>query len=204
MEPVISALITLILGTIFGGWLQKVLYMPKVKIEFGNNGAFEHDGGFYASVTVTNKGLTAATDCIGSITFYGLKKEDVLSEEDVYERENLPTKVDEQLLVAENFRELDRAPLCWAHIGNPDKLTINPEMKTLLDVFKAVLNENTNTWYLAIPTEVGWKKLRARLKDGNYRGRILVSPANGKPCTKDFEIVASNTASNDKPRLIIK
>jgi hypothetical protein len=204
-EPWINALagslFGLIIGSVFGSWIQRMLYRPKVHIEVTHESPYEHEGGFFVSVAVTNKGENAATDCLGSITFIDLSRKSLLNPKDAVSREHLPVEAEEQLLTPDNFREIDREVLCWAHIGNPDKFTVNPGMKTLLDVFKAIYSKETAQWYLAIPTETGWKKLRTRLKDGHYRGKILVSPSNGKPSIKKFQILSSKESDENKPKL---
>lgn len=203
-EPWINALVGsvvgLLVGSVFGSWLQRLLYMPHVRIEVTHESPYEHEGGFFVSVAVTNTGENAASNCLGSITFDNLSPDALLDPKQAASNEHLPVEVEEQLLTPNNFREIDREVLCWAHIGNPDKFTINPKMKTLLDVFKAIYDKEEKRWYLAIPTEKGWAKLRTRLKDGNYEGSILVSPSNGKPYERKFHIRSSRESNESKPQ----
>jgi hypothetical protein len=209
-EPWIDALagsvFGLVMGGLLGSWLQRLFYRPRVKIEIGHQSRYDHKGGFFISVAVTNKGANAAVDCLGSITFENLSADALLDPEHAVSDENLP-KVERnqpvqpgQLLTPRDFREIDREVICWAHGGNPDKFTINPGMKTLLDVFKAIYSAETGQWYLAIPSEQGWKKLRTRLKDGNYNGKIIVSPANGKPSASKFCILSSEESADKRPK----
>ncbi|TET41364.1 MAG: hypothetical protein E3J66_05400 [Dehalococcoidia bacterium] len=205
LNTLISAIIGLAVGTVFGGWLERVLYRPRVTIEIVSESTYVRKEGKYVSVVVSNKGRTAAIDCIGSISIDELSREALLSPNDAVKDEKLPLdpdyklKPDDQLLTRESFREIDREPLCWAHIGNPPTYTVNPGTKTLLDVFKAIERDTSDGWYLIIPSEAGWKKLRARLKDGDYHGRLVVSPANAPPTIREFKIVPSS----EGPRLVL-
>lgn len=195
LSTIISAIIGLVIGTLFGGWVERILYRPRVVIEIESESPYVRQEGKYVSVVVSNRGRTAAIDCVGSISIDELSPNALLTPYDAANDEKLPLepklKLKDQLLMPESFREIDRELLCWAHIGNPPTYTINPGTKTLLDVFKAIERDTSEGWYLIIPTEAGWKKLRARLKDGNYHGRIVVSPKNGPPKIREFEIKPS-------------
>jgi len=212
-EPWIDALagsvFGLLVGGLFGSWLQRLFYRPRVKIEIGHESRYDHKGGFFISVAVTNNGANAAVDCLGSITIENLSADALLDPEHAVPDEYLP-KVERdqpvqpgQLLTPNDFREVDREVICWAHGGNPYKFTINPGMKTLLDVLKAIYSEQRNLWYLAIPSDQGWKKLRTRLKDGNYNGKIVVSPANGKPSARRFRILSSKESTDKRPKFAL-
>ena len=72
-------------------------------------------------------------------------------------------------------------------------------MKTYLDVMKIVRDELTNSYYLVIPSESGRKKIRARLKDIDYEGEVIVSPENGSPKTQKFIIRSSKASGDGKP-----
>lgn len=204
-QIIVSSISALIVGGIIGSWIQRILYRPKVLIEVSHSSPFEHEGGFYISVAVTNKGANAAQDCLGAITIHNLSSEDILSPNDkiIIENENLSNDATRLLLTPKNFREIDRELLCWAHIGNPDKFKVNPGMKTLLDVMKAIYNKKTNEWYIVIPTEEGWNTLRARLKDKNYAGEIIVSPSNGSPHVRKFKVINSYESNENKPKFLL-
>ncbi|KAF5428943.1 hypothetical protein C5S39_09890 [Candidatus Methanophagaceae archaeon] len=210
LSPLISAIIGLVVGTLFGGWLERILYRPRVVIEIESESPYLRGEGKYVSVVVSNKGQTAAIDCVGSISIDELSPDALLSPNDALEDEKLPLEPKlepkDQLLRSESFREINRELLCWAHIGNPPTYTINPGTKTLLDVFKAIERDTSDGWYLIIPSEAGWKTLRVRLKDGNYHGRLVVSPKNGPPKIKEFEIRPSSEAKPPLkgPQLVLK
>lgn len=209
LNALISTIIGLVVGTLFGGWIERILYRPRVIIEIESESPspYVQKERKYVSVVVSNKGRIAAIDCVGFISIDDLRRDALLSPKDAEKDEKLPLesiyqrKPVPQLIKPEYFgRPPDRELLCWAHLGNPTTYTINPGVKTLLDVFKAIKRDSSGEWYLMIPTEAGWKKLRARLKDGNYRGRLAVSPANGPQTIREFEI----EPSSEGPKLVLK
>jgi hypothetical protein len=209
LNALISTIIGLVVGTLFGGWIERVLYRPRVIIEIESESPspYVQKERKYVSVVVSNRGRTAAIDCVGFISIDDLSPDALLSPEDVEKDEKLPLESNHQLKPVHQLlkpkyfgRSLDRELLCWAHLGNPTTYTINPGAKTLLDVFKAIKRDSSDEWYLMIPTEAGWKKLRARLKDGNYHGRLAVSPANGPQTIREFEI----EPSSEGPKLVLK
>jgi len=198
----IIATISLLVGTLFGSRLQRLLTHPRVTIESTSD--LKANNIKCVSIVVSNKGRTAAEKCVGSITFDNLTKDMLLAHEKAVDHEDLPESPngDHGGLTPNSFRPIDRERLCWAHITNPDKYDINPGSKTLLDIFKAIKRKDSNQWYLIIPSENGWKKIRARLIDRNYCGKLIVSPANYKPTVKSFIIEPSREEEGPTLKLI--
>ena len=103
MESFVNAILGLILGTLFGGWIERILYRPKVRMEVKGCSIYEHENGAFASVLVVNRGATAALKCRGAITFQNLDRDSILDPKDAISDEKLPYKSEDQLLAPKNF-----------------------------------------------------------------------------------------------------
>ena len=195
LEQVTGALISLIIGTLLGSELTRFLYRPRVFIRYEDVSPLKTPDGVHWTILVANFGRTVASDCKGIITIDGLTKEDLLNVADADPNEILPTYKSEstdlefprpQYLAPDFFRSIRNENLAWAGVGNPAKISINPGTTENLDVFK-VQNAHTGS-YVLVPSGLGWRKLRARIKSINLIGRIMVCPANEFPTVINFSL----------------
>ncbi len=144
--------------------------------------------GLYWSLQIENYGRTVAKDCIATITLIGISEKDILSAEKISLSENLPQyrneSIDlatprEQIVSASHFRPLKRTSLCWAKLGNPDKIDINPGVSQSVDLCKYQIGDEIN--YFIFPSEMGWRRLRVRLTGKKISGYVLICLSNEFP-----------------------
>jgi len=194
IDVILNPVVNLILGTLLGGWLERRLYRPKLRIQLSSNSKMHADGRYLLSLRVKNIGRTAARECIGAISIHDLIGADIISQKDITWREYIPknskdvNQPNPQAVSHDNFREIDSEVICWGEFGNPAAKTINPGLSALLDFMMAARNPTDGSWYLIFPSELGWSTLRVRLKDRNYHGTVTVSPSNGRPEIRFFTI----------------
>ncbi len=196
-NQILGALIGLIIGTLLGNEISRILNKPKVKVRFKNISPLTTKNGKFWSILIVNFGRTVATNCNCFITLFDISKEDIINENLADKDEDLPSysyeKIDiqfprEQFVSQEKFREIKNESLCWSKHGNPDAIDINPGVVESLDVCKCQSSTDQKSWYLIFPSEEGWRKVRIRLKLKAVSGRIFICPSNEFPTLVDFKI----------------
>ena len=207
-NQVIGALAGLVIGTLLGNEISRFLYRPRVIIRFKEISPLYSKDGFFWSIVVANHGRTAASNCIGTITIKDLPKENILGPADAMVDEALPKYEDEDidldyprspLITPDKFRDIKNCTLCWSQLGNEPRIDINPGTTQTLDVCRVQFNTQKQFWYLVLPSERGWRKVRLRMKVTNIKGRILICPSNEFPTVLDFEI---KQKKNEEPIFI--
>ena len=198
LDQISAAFISLVIGTLLGSELTRLLYRPRVFIRYREISPLHAPDGIHWTVQVANFGRTVASDCKGVITIDGLQKDDFLPIEEAIADEILPSYKNEQLdmefpraqhLAPDFFREIKNEEVSWAATGNPAKISINPGITENLDIFK--VQESADGQYILIPSGTGWRKLRARLRQKSIAGRIMVCPSNEFPTVMLFELTFS-------------
>ncbi|MDH6310072.1 hypothetical protein M2451_002962 [Dysgonomonas sp. PFB1-18] len=197
----------LIIGTLLGAEISRFLYRPNVIIRFERLQPLFSDNGFFASVIVANRGRTASINTQGKVTLFFDDKnlmEPSLFNFDAFET-SLPTyrlenlKMDfprHQLITPEKkVKEIKNVSLCWATLGNPEKVEINPGASEALNIFRAQLyidnDNNQKFWYLIFPCEQGWRKVRCRIMlktNDSIKGKLFICPSNTFPTVKKIHI----------------
>lgn len=182
-----ASLVSLVIGGIIGGELTRYLYKPKVVVRYQRTSPLYDGTGKFLSVKFINKGRSVATNCVATITLRGLSADNILEACDVVSEENLPNFEDslnndtvrKQILQRKYFRTFDDEQLCWSNLGNPCQIDINPGITAQLDVCKFQIGKGFN--YIIIPSEFGWRLLRARVKALHIRGKIKICSSNEFP-----------------------
>lgn len=207
-EKVITAVIGLCVGTLMGNEISRFLYRPRVIIKFKKLEPMQMEDGFFWSIQIANMGRTVASKCVAHISLQNLKISDIVEQNDAVLEEGLPKYSEEkidleyprhQLVSITKFRDISHCSLCWSRLGNPEEIDINPGTLCGLDICRVQYHKEKQYWYLIFPSEKGWRKVRIRIKAKNYKGRILVCPANNFPTMLDFEIKINDL---DQPTLI--
>lgn len=161
------------------------------------------------SVVVTNEGRSVARNCQGTITFEALeievgaskKKVKTLSEKDLFAIDQTKTLgqlgiplqkfnvVGEEtyLLKPGSFRPIENEFLAWSRVGNPVSIDICPNTFAMLDVCRVIKGEKR----IDIPSENGWRSVRAALKKRRYAIRIAVVAENARRVQKGFIVEPS-------------
>jgi hypothetical protein len=145
------------------------------------------------AIRVTNFGRTTANRCVGMLTFIDLHHEDVLGEESIATLEKLgvdPDKFDVHgdetfLMKGGNFRPITNELTAWSRVGNPVTIDIFPQTYAMLDVCRFMRG---STPQLHLPSERGWKSVRAALKSKPYRIQVTVVGENARAATRTFRI----------------
>ena len=196
VEQVIGAFVSLLIGTLLGKEITRYLYKPKVFIRYKNLSPLTTEDGCFWSIKVANLGRTVAKDCIGTITLLDMDRSKLMDVSEADSLESLPEYKEEnitldfprfQIMSPATFRLIESEPLCWAELGNPQRLDINPGMTQQLDVCKIHFGKVGN--YIIFPSEHGWRKIRIRTKIRNIKGRIMICPSNEFPTPINFRIV---------------
>jgi hypothetical protein len=194
-DQVTGALLSLFVGTLLGREITRWLDRPRVYIRYENVAPLNTNDGIHWTIRVVNLGRTAATDCKGIISLHSIEAGDLVDLNEAYPDELLPLYRDEkvdmsfprqQILSRSCFRQISRECLPWAASGNPSHITINPGVTELLDVFKVQLPEKGG--YIILPSESGWRQLRARIRKRDILGEIMICPANDFPSIIIFEL----------------
>jgi len=194
-QELTSALISLIVGTLLGSELTRWLYRPNVVIRYEDVDPLHTEDGVHWSIKVANLGRTVATDCKATITIDELQQSDLLDTQEADAKEILPDYREEnadlsfprpQQIGRKFFRPINGASLAWACLGNPPELSINPGITEVLDVFK--IQQCSRGPYVCLPTEAGWRRLRARIKARPLSGRIFICPSNEFPTLIMFRL----------------
>ena len=187
-DQLLSAFISLLVGTLLGREITRWLYRPRVFIRYKDITPLITGDGVHWSIKVANLGRTVATSCKGTITIDDLSSEDLMAPNEAYENESLPKYQEEgrdlsfpreQIIDPRYFREISSECLSWAALGNPSVISINPGITEILDVFKVQHPEKGG--YISMPTELGWRRLRARVKAKDLSGKIMICPSNEFP-----------------------
>lgn len=194
LDSIVGSLASLLIGTLLGAEVSRFLYKPKVIIRYKEIEPLYTDDGIFWSLSVENLGRTVATNCTGRLTLYNVVSSDVLDPSDAIATEDLPSyrheNIDlefprEQIVKPRYFRQLRTTSLCWAKLGNPDLLDINPGISQALDLCK--FQRCSTGSYFIFPSEFGWRRLRLRLRSAHFRGRVHICPSNEFPTLVDFE-----------------
>ena len=195
LEVVISAFVSLAIGTLLGSEITRWLYRPRVFIRYEDTAPLHTKDGVHWTIKVANVGRTQAIDCKGIITIYGVDSEDLLNVNQAHPDEILPSYSNEkldldfprtQVIDPKYFRNIDSESLTWAAMGNPPTISINPGITEMIDVFK-VQNPEAGG-YVIVPSEAGWRRLRARIKPKLLRGKIMICPSNEFPTMIFFQL----------------
>lgn len=189
-DSVLASLISLIIGTLLGSEVTRFLYKPRVIIRYKDVEPLHCPDGVFWSLCVENLGRTVATQCIGILTLYDLAEEMIMSTASVTDEEQLPDYPTEalrlsfprdQIVQPGHYRRVRGASLCWAKLGNPDTLDINPGVTQVVDLCKF-----QKGGYFVFPSEFGWRRVRVRIRAQRIRGRIQICPSNEFPTIIDF------------------
>lgn len=208
-EQLISALVSLLVGTLLGKEITRWLYRPRVSVKFKGISPLAARDGIHCTIKVVNIGRTEAKNCKATISIYNLIESDLVHEDEACLSEILPDYKEEgislsnprkQLLNPAYFRIIDGEPLPWARLGNPGSLTINPGISELLDVFK-IQSDGDKLLYTILPSELGWRNLRARIKIRELSGKIMICPSNEHPTLIEFKLSFDDFF---KPQFLVK
>ena len=208
LEELTSALISLAVGTLLGAEVTRWLYRPRVFIRYEDVAPLDADDGIYWTIKVANLGRTVANNCKGIITIDSLCQTDLLESSEANPEENLPEYPEEsadkiyprlQLINPKYFRKINGESLAWATLGNPATISINPGVTEMLDVFK--VQNNKDGIYITMPSEHGWRRLRARIKQRDLSGRIMICPSNEFPTLIYFRLTFN---SDGKSVFVVK
>ena len=191
----VASIFIFALGGLLGTELYRFLYRPKVNIRYEDVEPLHSTHGTFWSITVINLGRTVATSCEGVIILHDLNPSDLIDVTEASSYEELPDYPDEdtgetiprpQLLGRDTFRPVKGASVCWAKLGNPDSVDINPGTTETLDVCR--LEKSGTRPYLIFPSEKGWRRVRMRVCPRSLSGRILICPSNEFPTEVEFHI----------------
>ncbi|HYJ30703.1 MAG TPA: hypothetical protein VEW25_10225 [Allosphingosinicella sp.] len=189
-DSLTGSLISLVIGTLLGSELMRFLYKPRVIIRYKNVEPLHCADGVFWSLCVENLGRTVASQCIGTLTLYDIVPDQIVSPELVTSEECLPDYPTEalrlsfprdQIVLPHYYRPVRSASLCWAKLGNPDTLDINPGVTQSIDLCKF-----QKDGYFIFPSEFGWRRVRARVRSQRICGRIQICPSNEFPTLIDF------------------
>lgn len=214
-ESVFSSFISLTIGTLIGSEVTRYFYKPRVIVKYKNLAPLDDINGVYWSLQIENYGRTVAKQCVAVVTLYDVSATDLVNTEDVDALENLPQYRNEnidietprkQIVSKDHFRPLTRVSLCWAKLGNPDMIDINPGISQVVDLCK--FHKNGDKSYFIFPSEDGWRRIRVRIIPRQIRGHILICPSNEFPTRVNFEIMVSDNGESQmtakKPGMLYK
>lgn len=197
-EEFVSALIGLLVGTLFGNELSRYLYKPRVKVRLNDVSPLKTKDGEFFSIGFINVGRSEATNCSGYISLKDITSDKIMDPSKASLDESLPSYSYEnldishprsQMITPNKFRHVKHEAICWAHQGNPDQININPGSVQALDICK-VQRYKDNKWYLIFPTERGWRNVRLRMEfKTDVYGRLFLCPSNEFPTITDFKII---------------
>lgn len=182
-------------GGLVGKEVYRYLDKPKVVIRIQKQVLFAQEDGYFVSVRIANAGRTAAEKCVGTITMYGIADESIVDPTESAVNENLHEYREEnyqfenprpQFVTKGSEYPLVDEPLCWADLGNPHIVNINPGTTHRLDICK-YFNDGQNKYFI-FPSDRGWRKLRVRVRADKITGRILICPSNDFPTAAYFEL----------------
>lgn len=191
----ISSILIFAVGGVLGLEFSRLRYRPRVNIRYEDVAPLYSNTGTFWSVKVINIGRTAATECACVMTIPDIEKEDLLDTTDASAYEDLPEYPTEdkgaeiprpQILSRSHYRPVRTVSLCWARLGNPAHVNVNPGTTETIDVCKIEKAERQT--YFIFPSENGWRQLRTRIYAKPLWGRILVCPSNEFPTQLDFKI----------------
>lgn len=145
------------------------------------------------AIRVTNVGRTTARRCVGMLTFIDLLHEDVLSEESILTLAKLGVDADKFdvhgeetfMMKGGNFRPVTNELTAWSRVGNPVTIDIFPQTYAMLDVCRYMRG---TTPQLHLPSERGWKSVRAALRSKPYRIQVTVVGENAHAAVGRFRI----------------
>ena len=211
----LSSFVSLTVGTLLGAEITRLFYRPKVIVKYKNIDPLEDKTGIYWSIQVENYGRTVAKECSAVISLYNINIDDMVAAEDIDSNEELPEYRNEnidietprkQIVNKDHFRPLNRVSVCWAKLGNPDVIDINPGISQSVDLCKFHSHGLYN--YFVFPSEDGWRRVRVRIKARNLKGHILICPANEFPTRVDFMISIMEDGKSEfkaiKPNFLYK
>ena len=191
----LSSFVSLTVGTLLGAEVTRLFYRPRVIVKYKNIDPLEDKTGVYWSIQVENYGRTVAKECSAVISLYDISIDDLVATEDTDSNEELPEYRNEnidietprkQIVNKDHFRLLNRVSVCWAKLGNPDVIDINPGISQSVDLCKFHRHGPYN--YFIFPSEDGWRRVRVRIKARDLKGHILICPTNEFPTRVDFVI----------------
>lgn len=198
LSDIESSLVSLLIGGLLGRELFRILDKPSVTIQYRKPITFRQEDGQFLSIRVGNVGRNAAEKCSCTLTVFNLDPETILEPSEAEAYENLHEYREEkpdlefpryQIIQPGSEREILSDSLCWAALGNPPQVQINPGTTQTIDICK--LFKKGEREYFIFPSESGWRRVRIRIKAAvQLRCRILVCPANDYPTPLDFEIFA--------------
>ena len=196
---VVGPLFSFLIGGLLGKELYRYLDKPKVTIRVRRPVLFAQEDGYFISIKIANAGRTAAESCIGTMTLFDIANEQIINAEESAINENLHEYREEnyqftnprpQFVTRDSMYQLSNEPLCWADLGNPPSISINPGTTHRLDLCKFFCTQNES--YFIFPSDRGWRRVRTRLKAEAIRGRVLICPANDFPTPAYFTINIDN------------
>ncbi|MBI2304491.1 MAG: hypothetical protein HYU86_07065 [Chloroflexi bacterium] len=143
----------------------------------------------YWRLEIKNKGRKAALNCTPTLSLHGVQPQDVMCGI-VSSSSNPPILI--------NWG----AGVCWSCIGNPPTFTIHPGGGGAgVDIYRVhhPLQPDPDSGArippeeaaIEIPTENGWKPLRAKLKIKPYNGTVSVSAENHKPIQRKIQLLSN-------------
>ena len=195
LNDISGALVSLLIGTLLGTEITRFLYRPKVRVRYSKISPLHVKDGTHWSINVANLGRTVASNCKAVIYLQGIEPEVLLKLHEANPNEFLPSYSEEsgnisfprpQSIGREKFRPIAGANLAWAKLGNPDSIDINPGVTELLDICK--VQDSDKGRYVIFPTELGWRRVRCRIRSSKIAGKVLVCPSNEFPTVLNFEL----------------
>lgn len=150
------------------------------------------------AIVVTNDGRSAARNCTGMLSIDDLEKEDVLGEPDVLTLAEAGLSLakfdvvgpETFLMKAENFRSITNELVAWSRIGNPVEISLHSQTYAMLDVCRYMKMPRLQ---YHIPSERGWKAVRAALRPRSYHMTLTVVAENARPVSRSFLMQALPT-----------
>jgi hypothetical protein len=202
---ILPPLFSLLIGGLLGKELYRVLDKPRVIIQYKRYVLFKQEDGYFLSIKIANAGRSSAVNCIGTLTIFNIENDEIINPDECEIFENLHEYREEnynfenprpQYVTRDSFYELSNEPLCWADLGNPHTISINPGTTHRLDICKYFKNSEKS--YFIIPSDQGWRKLRIRVRAEKLDGRLLICPSNDFPTPIDFSL---SVKDNGEPEL---
>jgi hypothetical protein len=174
----IAMLVVNVLAKIIYDWFNR----PILKIEEDNPLRLPRTGNqplvTQHSITIKNEGRTAARNCVGIIIMH-ITPNDLIQ----------PFITGLPVLLPPGFsgeRTLG-GQVCWAEMGNPNRITINAKDEALIDVYRVVCGGGHT--HIEIPSERGWSVLRMALSaHKEYTGTLKVTAENTSSVEKRFKL----------------
>ncbi len=197
LSSVLSTVVPLLIGGLVGKELYRFLDKPRVVIEYRRPVFFHQEDGCFISIKIANAGRSVAENTLGVLSLYEIDNKTRINPNEAATFENLHEYQDEafqfenprpQIVTRDSQFDLSNEALCWAVLGNPGSININPGVSHRLDICKFF--DDGERRYFIFPCDRGWRKVLIRLEVAEIQGRILICPENDFPTAMFFSITA--------------